>query len=220
VLRQDIAELLRMLGVDYVATRGAVAGDGLQLARTNGQTSLFQFEGSWPDVVFLEGIGAEEVSERLTDLVAGRLAASDLALTYRTLPARRVTNHEWVIEVPEELRARHGTVFMNHPIEYHRNLRAPGLGTLTEAHWAVESASLPAGQVPLGLYEAPFRMMTMTLPDKFSILYSLNHYKLWGGASVFFLCMVLGIVAYYGHWERRMASGDRTASVNPMTSPT
>ena len=121
-------------------------------------------------------------------------------MPYHELPTRRVSNHEWVVEVPEGLRARSGTVFMNHPIEYHRDWRV--LGMPTEAHWAVRSASLPGGQEAFGLHEAPFRMMTMVLPQNFSIFYDLSHYKLWGGVSIFCLGLVLSTVLYCGRWER------------------
>ena len=201
VLRGDIAGLLRMVGVDYVAARREVVDDNLRSVRKNSQTSVYEFAGAWPDVVFIEGVGAEEVSDHLMDLVGGRLASSDVGMPYRELPAHRVSNHEWVIEVPEELRARSGTVFMNHPIEYHRDWQV--LGRPTEAHWAVRSASLPGGQAAFGLHKAPFRMMTMVLPEGFSIYYNLSHYTLWGGMSVFCLALALGIVLYYGHRERR-----------------
>jgi hypothetical protein len=208
-LRGDVAELFRMLGVDYVATRGEVIGVDLRSVRANTHTSVYEFAAGWPDVVFIEGVRAQEVSDYLMDLVGGRFVGSEFEILHRELPSRRVSNHEWVVEVPEELRTRSGTVFMNHPIEYHRDLRV--LGMPTEAYWAIRSVSLPQGQGAFGLHEAPFRMMTMDLPDSFSIVYSLSHYKLWGGLSIFCLSLVLGTVMYYGRWERRSAAESKIA---------
>ena len=201
VLRGDIAALFRMLGIDYVATGGEVAGNALTRLRANRYTSIYQFAGSWPDVVFIEGVDAQEVSDHLMGLVGGWLDGSETEMPYRALTARRISNHEWVIEVPEDLRGRHGTVFMNHPIEYHRELRVPGSGMLTEAHWAVRSPSLSGGQQAFGLHDAPFRMMSLTLPEGFSIYYNLSNYKLLGGVSLFFLCLLLGIAMYCRRWE-------------------
>jgi hypothetical protein len=200
-LRGDMANLFRMLGVDYVAAGEEVVDDHLKSVRTNGYSRVYEFAGGWPDVVFIEGVGETEVSDHLIDLVGGRLDGRVVEMPYHELPAHRVSNHEWVIDVPNELRARSGTVFMNHPIEYHRDRRVFGMPT--EAHWATRSTSLPGGQQAFGLHEAPFRMMTMVLPESFSIYYNLSHYKLWGGLSIICLSLVVGIVLYYGRWERR-----------------
>lgn len=200
-VRASAVALLRALGVKYLFVDGELRSADLRLMRRIGALAVYEIADPWPDVSFLPGVDGEGWSIILRGLVnddrqaLARFATIDSA---REAPsAARESNLRWRIAMASEATGRAGTLFMNHPLEYHRGWRVPGLDWSLEGRWQYHAGG-EARDFPLS--DVPYRILEIRAAPAAVVAYNLEHYRAWGVVS---LLGLFGFVALARGQRRR-----------------
>ena len=192
-VRPSAVALLRALGVKYLFVEGNLQSPGIRLVRQIGALSAYEVADPWPDVSFLPGVSSADWRAILPGLVRNDGQALTRFMTIdATREAPRVareSNLRWHIRMAPEATGSAGTLFMNHPLEYHRGWRVPGLDWSLEGRWQYHAGG-EAMDFPLS--DVPYRILEIRAAPAAAVAYSLEHYRAWGVIS---LLGVFGFVA-------------------------
>jgi len=189
-LNASFSALASAVGLQYVFTESDVNDASMTLFRQVGGMRAYRRSSAWTDVSFLPGIAASDFASTLSALAIGDSEALRKFLAYDSiripLASKRQGNLFWAIDVPPALRGSGGTLFMNHPLEYHRGLIVPFLNIPLDGRWVLSQGDRSV-DFPLGA--VPYRVADAHLTEKkVSVEYGLEQYYFW------FLMSFVGIV--------------------------
>lgn len=180
------AALARVVGIEYIFTDRVIFGSNVTEIGSVGRLRAYRVANAWPDTSFLPDTTYAEFEALIGSLAVGKTdRLKDLVLLEQkriAIPGTRLGTLSWDVRVPESARNRHGVLFMNHLLEYHRGFVAPFLHLPLEGRWVLRQGD---SVMAFPLSPVPFRMIETELnTHALNINYSLTHYYLWFGLSI------------------------------------
>ncbi|MBI5195883.1 MAG: hypothetical protein HZA10_06145 [Nitrospirae bacterium] len=172
--------LFRALGVKYLFTDREINDIGAKKIKQTSGLRLYELGEPWPDITYFPGADSRFLKETIQGLARGsQKAVYDFLVLdrlKRKLNFSRSSNIRWEVSAPPDLRGTGGALFMNHPLEYHRNISFPLTNIPAEGRWEVVKENKSRVDFPLS--NGPFRIVDIDMTEKAVIQYSLRHY--WG----------------------------------------
>ncbi|WIM05108.1 MAG: hypothetical protein OHM77_10435 [Candidatus Nitricoxidivorans perseverans] len=197
-LMPGFGRLLKALGVRYLFATADITDSMLERLGREGEMRAYRVAVAWPDMVFLPGVREAEWTGVMAGLVrndADAIEAFDRIEAGKAIVAStRMSNLRWEGTIPPVASAASGVLFMNHPIEYHRDLKFPLLDLPLEGYWEVRTAD---GAAPFPQTPVPYRSAEIRATDRVEVTYSLAHYRGWFALSLLGLAITLSIIRYW-----------------------